>query len=391
MKYFKGTLAWLLTVCMILSMFAVNGIVAKADGTAHIEFQDATKVDGNAVQYTVDGKVWTVSISDLGSSSWRSGGSNPEIENIPDGTGLTFTLSGGDEQSPKPKMDFGGDLKVFSGDNIITKAFSASSSVVQIRLVSGQDSGQGDGGETNPPAAEAGEISFGIEGSGKVSYSTDNKATWITVSNNSKLTSSDLTDGDTVYIKAKPDDGNRLDPGSDQQRNRFDNNDNFIPWSDLENGDYSFEYNSSKSYEIKIKFEPNGGGGGGTQVAPGKYKVSFQIDSDIASFFTPSVTIYFLDESDDVIWTETISAGKGDTDIPSGATKIKVTTSKDKLANARLRTSTDEYELLDDIRNEEKGYSLQPIEDGKGYEVYMEFSNKMNVSWSYDSNTAAPD
>lgn len=188
MKCFKRTLAWLLTVCMVISIFTINGIVAKA-GYAWLEFRNGVR-DGNTIKYTIDEREWAVTISGLDSFDWKTEGSNPELENIPEGTSLTFTLSDeaiSDSSIPKPKMQFGGESMNFSEENIISKTFDASSGPIVVELTSGGgSSGQGgeQGGGTPPTTPTMKTIEFRdaiISYDGKATYTVGETAVEVTV------------------------------------------------------------------------------------------------------------------------------------------------------------------------------------------------------------------
>lgn len=181
MKYVKRGLAWLLTVCMVLSVFTINGIVAKADGdgTVWLEFRgnSVTKISDNAVQYTVDGNTWVVTISGLGSFQWRGG--STEIENIPVGTPLTFTLSGeklSDGSVPAPKLNISGESMSFHSEDgyAITKSFDTAGGPNMIELVAGSSGGSqgggGQGGGDQGGGGQGGGTPAGAEVTAKVSW-----------------------------------------------------------------------------------------------------------------------------------------------------------------------------------------------------------------------------
>lgn len=246
----------------------------------------------------------------------------------------------------------------------------------------------------NAEPGGSGSIAFNIEGAGKVEYSTDGSS-WTEVHGGECIDASALTSATKIYIKATEDATNELDSHQYQQYVRYGDTDYFIyNLGPLRDGSYYFDYNDSNTYEVKIKFETKSGPpGGGSNVEAGKYKVTANIDSDISGF-TPNIKIEFLDDSGSALDTKNLGGNLDITDIPSGAKKIKVTIPRENLSSARLRPSDSapgsEPDLIDDIRGD-AGCSVQDIDISKGYEVYLEFSNKMNVSWSYNAETAAQD
>ena len=383
-KNLKKLMAYLLCAVMVFTLvFMVDAPKVKADaGDITFNISCANESSGT-VEYSLDNSTWqkvendpTILATKIASANQVYIKATPgEGSQLDSSDGMQAVCYGGNEVDIYDEIqdDFVYELQYDSSEQYNVKiSFDRAGSA---------------------PSPVSSTVYFEIGGNGTVSYSIDNKATWTPVSHGTILTTSELTNGDKVYVKAEAADGSQVEQGEGRQLIMYDGNDYPISVTDLENGDFSFTYDSSKNYCIRINFVTNNGGGGGSsQITTGKYKVTMQVDSELTSF-TPSVEITVLDSSGNIISEpETLSGDKEETDIPAGATQIKVATSREKLANARLRSSDSEEDLIDDIRNTEAGgFALRPIDTSKGYEVYFEFSNKMNVSWSYRSDTAAPD
>lgn len=239
-------------------------------------------------------------------------------------------------------------------------------------------------------AAEPGKVEFNIGDGGTVEYSVDGKANWTGVSNGNVITPTGASDN-KVYLKATPSQGKILDTHDHQQFIRYDDEDHPIDLTSLESGEYCFDYDSSKAYQVNIKFD-GANGGGGSNVANGKYNVDISI-SEALQGFIPVITIQFKDNSGNITGTINPTENVPETDIPLNTTKAVITMSGEKLQNARLTPNTsdprDEVDLIDNIRHND-GMTCD-IDTSKGYTFRFEFSNEMNVSWSYDSATAAPD
>ena len=214
----KRAIAWILSVCMFFSLLMTNSIVAKADGFASLEFREATKVEDNdAVLFQLDENDWIVTVSGMESYEWNTEGSNPELRNIPEGTPLTFTLSGDaldSAESAKPRLEFAGEIMNFSEDNTITKSFDATTGPVQVQLKS--ESGGGEGGESGEPGPGGNPYEFGkfhidcrdhAEG-GKVLYKLDGAEEYTEVDG-----PIDLTDVETVTFKFEANEDMMLDTG----------------------------------------------------------------------------------------------------------------------------------------------------------------------------------
>lgn len=384
-KNMKKLMAYLLCAVMVFTcVFMVDAPKVKANAGDITFTISCANGSSGTVEYSLDNSTWkkvendtTISASTIGSVTTVFIKANPgEGSQLDSSDGMQAVSYGGTQ------VDIYNDLQ----EDFVYKLVEYDSSKQYNVRISFDRAG-------SAPSPVSSTVCFEIGGNGTVSYSISNKATWTPVSHGTILTTSELTNGDKVYVKAEAADGSQVEQGEGRQLIMYDGNDYPISVTDLENGDFSFTYDSSKNYCIRINFVTNNGGGGGSsQITTGKYKVTMQVDSELTSF-TPSVEITFLDSSGNIISKpETLSGDKEETDIPAGATQIKVATSREKLANARLRSSDSEEDLIDDIRNTEAGgFALRPIDTSKGYEVYFEFSNKMNVSWSYSSDTAAPD
>lgn len=235
-------------------------------------------------------------------------------------------------------------------------------------------------------AADPGEIEFDISDGGTVEYSVDGSV-WNTVTNGDKIVRNSDTN---IYLKATPAQGKKLDDYLGQQLIRYDQTDFNIDLDDLKDGKYNFSYVTTKSYNVKIRFVEDNGGGGNSNVTPGKYNVDISISDAIKNSFSPNIKIQFTDDSGNVKETINPTANVSETAIPSGTTKAVITMAGDKLQNARLRDSASgEDDLIDDIRR--NGSKTCTIDISRGYSFVFEFSNEMNVSWSYDPSKAAQD
>lgn len=349
-----------------------------------------------------------------------------------------------------------------------------------------------------------GDISFTIGDGGKVEYSTDGASfTEVEGTLNFATSNPSVT---TVYLKAIPSDGKRIDPNN-QCVNRYDDQDYEISVSGLADGSYSFSYDKEKVYAIRIGFDNAQGGEPSSDIAEfqvtydstytvlgqdvsvalsngetavsspanivldqissykftltgfaaasmeaklqntavdddytinltvtdqqidlgqlqgqqvkegmkliiqaknnpndyehnmpleGTYRVNMQVDPDLGSF-TPSLKIEFLDSADGVLVTKQLSASQNDMLMPQEAKKLKITIAKTNIKTAYLGSDKyQEIDLFDVIRNA-AGDSTDPvsitydIDITAGYELRFEFSNKRNVSWSYDSQNAQED
>lgn len=153
----KSFLAGFMSIVLMIGLIANINIVnarAEGEGTFTLEFRDATRVD-NALTFTVDGKTWIVTINgDLpGGSKWKTEGSNPELENIPKDTSITFVLSetgSTDGATPKPQMNFDGETMSFGDGNSFTKSFNnVSSSPVRVDFVSPNNNNNNNPGGDN--------------------------------------------------------------------------------------------------------------------------------------------------------------------------------------------------------------------------------------------------
>lgn len=241
----------------------------------------------------------------------------------------------------------------------------------------------------NVKAVESGEVSFSINAGGTVWYSINGKETWIEVGNGDSIIPDSVSDG-KIYLKATPAQGKILDTHDHQQFVRYDDEDHPIDLTSLESGEYCFDYDSSKAYQVNIKFD-GANGGGGSNVANGKYNVDISISEALRQeSFIPSIKIDFKDDSGNIMETINPKVNVAETVIPTGTTKAVITMTGNKLQNARLRDSASgEDDLIDDIRRNDS--KTCTIDISKGYSFVFEFSNEMNVSWRYDSTNAAPD
>lgn len=237
-------------------------------------------------------------------------------------------------------------------------------------------------------AADPGEIKFDINDGGTVEYSV-NGSDWNSVTDLATINPGSASE---IYLRATPAQGKKIDDYPGQQLIHYDQQDDNIDLDGLKNGSYHFSYNPAKEYKVKIRFD-NDGGGGGSNVTPGKYIVDISISDAIKNSFSPEIKIEFTDDSGIIKETINTTGSVGEIDIPEGTTKAVITMNGNKLSNARLTPNTsnpsDEVDLIDDIRH--KGVKTCDIDTSKGYTFRFEFSNEMNVSWSYDSTNAAPD
>jgi len=250
--------------------------------------------------------------------------------------------------------------------------------------------------------ADAGaDVTFSIGGNatGTVQYKIGATGTWTTIGDGESINDATISGGD-IYLKATPESGAKLDDYEGQNHIRYDDTDYAIDLDALKAGTYSFAY-ENKSYHVQIKFDHDGGGQGGNDpehhaappnIATGKYR--FNIEQQVEGS-TGTVKVEFLDSGDNVLQTVNASASTEETDIPSGAVKVRVSmadeASKDILNNIRLegfpREEQSEVDLIDDIRQSD--VSVQDIDPAnKGYEIRVTFSNTMSVSWSYDPSAA---
>lgn len=239
----------------------------------------------------------------------------------------------------------------------------------------------------NVKAVEPRGMTFDINDGGTVEYSV-NGSDWNSVTNGATIKPGSASE---IYLRATPAQGKKIDDHPGQQLIHYDQQDDNIDLDGLKNGSYHFSYDSAKEYKVKIRFD-NDGGGGGSNVANGKYNVDISI-SEALQGFIPVITIQFKDNSGNITGTINPTENVPETDIPLNTTKAVITMSGEKLQNARLTPNTsdprDEVDLIDNIRHND-GMTCD-IDTLKGYTFRFEFSNEMNVSWSYDSATAAPD
>lgn len=142
--------------------------------TARIEFQGAVKVDGqNAVTYTLGENTYTVGVAIPSEARWNTSTGHLEIENIPEGQSMTFTLSGdalSNSQIAKPKLQIGNETMEFDANYQISKAFSATSNPIMINLVSGdnnnQSGGQNQGGQGNQGSGNQANVDLTVSWTG---------------------------------------------------------------------------------------------------------------------------------------------------------------------------------------------------------------------------------
>lgn len=140
--------------------------------TARIEFQGAVKVDNqDAVTYTLGENTYTVGVALPSGAQWNISDNHLEIENIPEGQPMTFTLSGdalGNSQIAKPKLQIGNETMEFDANYQISKAFSATH--FMINLVSGdnnnQGGGQNQGGQGNQGPANQANVNLTVSWTG---------------------------------------------------------------------------------------------------------------------------------------------------------------------------------------------------------------------------------
>ena len=237
-------------------------------------------------------------------------------------------------------------------------------------------------------------VSFDLgEGGGTVQYKI-NDGDWTDASNIFSL-----ENGDTVYLKATPAEGKKIDDYQDQGNYiqnlvRYNNEDHYFSPGDLSGGSASFTYNSEYTYSVKISFVNDQGGPGPdpSPVDPGKYTVSI---SQEAAGQTGEIKVEFFNGSESK-GSSTFSSDSSWTDIPEGTDKvtISITSGSDILNNARLenRTDGDEFDLIDDMRADEANHSAtRSIDIEKSYEIKIEFSNTMSVSWTYDTSDPRKD
>ncbi len=124
--------------------------------------------------------------------------------------------------------------------------------------------------QDNPPRTENGDIRFDIHNGqkGKVYYAvgSDSEGNWNEVVN-PLLSKSDLNaDGQTIYIKAVPNEGHSLDQGNVANSICVNGNNTGIT-SELNDNDgiYSFTYSENDQYEIRIEFSGSGNPGPGPE------------------------------------------------------------------------------------------------------------------------------
>ena len=148
---------------------------------------------------------------------------------------------------------------------------------------------------------DSGQIQFDINDGGSVSYSVDGGSNWNGVSNNSSITPTSPSDG-KVYLKAEPSDGKIIDNHENQLCVRYDDTDYFLSsddLTDLESGSYSFDYDSSKNYSVRILFDNGAGPGPGPD--PGSTPMStFSMTYKEGSL--GNGTVYYQSGSDE--WLE---------------------------------------------------------------------------------------
>ncbi len=240
-------------------------------------------------------------------------------------------------------------------------------------------------------------ISFviGGNGSGTVQYKIGAAGAWTDYGD---INTTSVQAEDVIYLKAVPNEGSILDAHDYQQIIRYSDNDHFInpaDFDDLMGGTYSFTYGAETPYTITIKFDnaggpspgPGPGPGPSSNVAAGKYRA--RVEQEVEGQ-NGTVKIEFFDSSDSSLGSQNYTADSDELAFPESTSKIKVSVpgSDEILNNARLENVTDrsEVDMIDDIRRD--GYSVQPINLEKGYEIKITFSNTMSVSWSYDPSAA---
>ncbi len=219
------------------------------------------------------------------------------------------------------------------------------------------------------------ELSFDDTANGKVYYKASSEGEWIEIA-----TAIPRSEAIEVYaVKVVPDSGYKLANHVSLSGGAFEGS-----LTD-ENGAILSE---NEIYELgHVMFSPEGSNPPPPpQVDNGKINLNFQIDSAISGTFTPNVTVEFYDSSEIRIDTGSgIYSASQELEIPDGTSKLKVSLSSDNLQNARLRPSgSNEIDIIDAIRREGSCYNDINVSDG--YELFLQFSNKMNVSWTYDSS-----
>ena len=387
MRTIKKMLTWILAVTLVLGVIMVNPISAKAEGAKSVSFSIAcdesmedgqvpknygieyTQVDsdGNSVENPQKG---TVSASDKSGASLSDQAITAEYLKITvQSAGKDIFLNGENDNS-------------WGEGKIVAFADMASSYAFQLKNPAGEP-----GGSEPENSSSTGDITFDINEGGTVEYSLDGQTGWTSVADKKEIS---FSENKTIYLKATPSEGKDLDSNDGQSLIRYNGEDHPINGEALKSlkaGTYSFSYDKEKSYSVRVRFD-NASGGGSSSAASGKFNVDISVDSELSSF-TPDIVIDFQESDGTSLGLIRPTKSFENADIPKYVAKAVVTMSKDNLQNARLITDSEEVDLIDAIR--QNGTVTCTIDPSKGYTFKFEFSNKMNVSWSYDAATAAPD
>lgn len=246
------------------------------------------------------------------------------------------------------------------------------------------------------PAPSGNPVSFNLREGGTLKYKI-NDGSWATAPSEGL---SSVSDGATIYLKATPNSGKKIDDWSSGEETQnwveFDGNHTYFSINQLVDGTASFTYAEGKNYRVQVSFVNSGdpGPGPGPSVENGKYIVSI---SQEVSEKTGSISVQFYNGDAPIGGSENYSYSVSEgISIPEDANsvKISVTEGSDILNNARLenRTDGDEADLIDDMRGDEATHSsIQPIDSSKAYEIKIAFSNTMSVSWTYNTSDSRRD
>lgn len=155
-KRLKQVMVFVIAFAMVFSMLSANTLVVRAVGAETdfgvLEFQNGTKVaDSNAVSFTVDEKVYVVTLSAVDGAEWGVHNDNAEWRNVPAGTSVTFTLAMPEGETAVPSINISGAREEFElneGVYSFTKMFGfGEQNFYNIQLQAGGQQGAGPSGD----------------------------------------------------------------------------------------------------------------------------------------------------------------------------------------------------------------------------------------------------